>query len=283
MHYHTDMTYSVVIPTYNRCIPLQRAIDSVLSQSYKNIEIIVVDDGSTDDTATIVAERYPDIIYRYQPNQGPAAARNHGIQYATGEYIALLDSDDRWHDGKIQTEQQLFQRYPQAGAISGNTQTYIQKQLSSADGYLKRDIVFHKARPQFFDWSQRIMERGPTCFTSTLCFKRSTLAYFDFQPFDESLRFDEDWDFEFRLFNHFPVLLYPDIVCERHINDDGTRHYYSPSGKHKSAQEQYTIWVQQQKIIDRYLENHQHASVRERFIQRRNLLAQHINQYRIAV
>lgn len=91
---------SVVIPSYNRAHLLPRAIDSVLSQELQPEEVIVVDDGSTDDTNTLV-ERYPQIRYIYQCNSGAAIARNHGVQEAKGEWIAFLDSDDFWNPGYL--------------------------------------------------------------------------------------------------------------------------------------------------------------------------------------
>jgi len=89
---------SIIIPTYNRAKFIRQSIDSVLNQTYKNIELIVVNDGSGDNTSEIVEEyrrQYPGIIkYFYQENKGPSAARNKGIKEAQGEYIAFIDSDD---------------------------------------------------------------------------------------------------------------------------------------------------------------------------------------------
>ena len=86
---------SVIIPTFNRAHLVKRAIDSVFSQTYKNIELIVVDDGSVDDTKNIVG-KYSNIRYILQANQGQAAARNAGLEVSTGTLIACLDSDDFW-------------------------------------------------------------------------------------------------------------------------------------------------------------------------------------------
>ena len=84
---------SVVIPSYNSAQFLPEAIESVLEQSYPHFEVIVVDDGSTDDTKE-VCDRYPKVKYFYQKNQGHATARNTGLRISTGEYIIFLDSDD---------------------------------------------------------------------------------------------------------------------------------------------------------------------------------------------
>jgi glycosyltransferase involved in cell wall biosynthesis len=92
---------SVVIPVFNRARCLGRAIDSVLDQDFKDIELIVVDDGSTDDTRKIL-QGYGDRVRSvFQENQGPGAARNNGVGHATGEWIAFLDSDDVWLPQKL--------------------------------------------------------------------------------------------------------------------------------------------------------------------------------------
>ncbi|MCB1025827.1 MAG: glycosyltransferase family 2 protein, partial [Acidobacteria bacterium] len=91
------MLASVIIPTYNRADKIARAIESARGQTFPNKQIIVVDDGSTDNTAEIVA-KYPDVKYFYQKNQKQAAARNAGLKFAKGDYIATLDSDDVWNE-----------------------------------------------------------------------------------------------------------------------------------------------------------------------------------------
>ncbi len=101
---------SVIIPTYNDSNNLIKAIESVLSQTYPNIEIIVVDDGSTDDTRNILSS-YIDsnkIIYLYQKNSSVGVARENGVKISNGEYIAYLDSDDRWIDNDKIKQQVLF-------------------------------------------------------------------------------------------------------------------------------------------------------------------------------
>lgn len=106
------MLVSVIIPTWNRCEPLKEAIDSVLRQKEVPYELLVIDDGSQDGTRAMITAEYPEIRYFYFPNAGPAAARNRGIEQAHGEWLAFLDSDDRWQSGKLRAQLDFFQEHP---------------------------------------------------------------------------------------------------------------------------------------------------------------------------
>jgi len=92
---------SVIIPLYNSARFIKNTLQSVADQTYKNVEILCVDDGSTDATKDVIAAHFPGVHYLYQNNKGPAAARNLGIKKATGDYIAFLDSDDIWLPEKL--------------------------------------------------------------------------------------------------------------------------------------------------------------------------------------
>jgi glycosyltransferase involved in cell wall biosynthesis len=247
--------YSVIIPTYNRCHLLAEAIDSVIQQNYPALEIIVIDDGSTDATTDMMANKYPGVRYFYQTNQGPASARNRGIIEASGELVAFLDSDDIWLDNKINIELSLLRDFPDTDVLAGNANAYIENTLRTQDTFAQRNILFTHQQPRFFDWSMSIIQKGPVCCTSSMTFKKSALLQLGEKPFDESLRFDEDWDLEFRLFGQLTVLLYPQVVCTTRAFNDGTRHFYSAPGQPKSHKEQQTIWQQQKDIITRYLNN----------------------------
>jgi len=98
------MKISVVIPTYNRIALVERAIDSVLRQSIKPFDIIVVDDGSDDGTSEMIQKKYRSINLVQQQNSGVSAARNNGIKHAKGDWIALLDSDDEWTEKKLENQ-----------------------------------------------------------------------------------------------------------------------------------------------------------------------------------
>ena len=92
---------SVVIPTYNAARYVGQAVDSVLAQTFRDVEVIVVDDGSTDDTANLIRELGPPVRYLHQENQGVSVARNRGLAESTGRYVAFLDADDTWLPGKL--------------------------------------------------------------------------------------------------------------------------------------------------------------------------------------
>ncbi len=112
---------SVIIPVYNSEKYLAEAVDSVRAQRYAPMEIIIIDDGSTDGTAGVVRGLGDDIRYVYQANAGPAAARNHGLRLAQGEIIAFQDADDVWTEDKLTVQLTLLARHPSAGVVLGFT------------------------------------------------------------------------------------------------------------------------------------------------------------------
>lgn len=116
---------SVIIPTYNRAHLVSEAIQSVMDQDIINcdFEIIVVDDGSTDETRQVVSGFRGKVQYIYQDNQGVGAARNRGIKEATGEWLAFLDSDDRWLPDKISLQFKVLELFPQYRAVYSNFYT----------------------------------------------------------------------------------------------------------------------------------------------------------------
>lgn len=108
---------SVVIPTYNRAHLLGPCIESVLAQTYRPIEIVVVDDGSTDETPALAASFPPEVRYVRQANRGVAGARNTGLAHARGEFVAFLDSDDRWLPFKLALQVAFLKAWPEVGMV----------------------------------------------------------------------------------------------------------------------------------------------------------------------
>jgi glycosyltransferase involved in cell wall biosynthesis len=105
---------SVIIPTYNRASLVTEAVDSVLAQSFRNLELIVIDDGSTDETGARLAAYGARLRYNRQERSGVSAARNRGLELACGEWVAFLDSDDLWQPKKLEVQVNFFARNPGA-------------------------------------------------------------------------------------------------------------------------------------------------------------------------
>lgn len=116
---------SVIVPVYNGVKFIAEAIESICAQNYHPLEIIIVDDGSTDDTSKIV-QSYKNIRYIYQANQGVAAARNTGIKNSSGELIAFLDADDCWVPNKLNIQADCLLKNPHIGYILGRQQNFLE-------------------------------------------------------------------------------------------------------------------------------------------------------------
>jgi glycosyltransferase involved in cell wall biosynthesis len=131
MHNEIHDLISVIIPVYNCERYLAQAIDSVLAQTYSPLEIIVVDDGSTDDSAR-VAQSYSEVRYFWQENGGISAARNRGIDAITGDFVAFLDSDDLWSSEKLQRQIEAFAATPDLDVVFGWVRQFISPDIDDA-------------------------------------------------------------------------------------------------------------------------------------------------------
>lgn len=218
---------SVVVPTYNRAYCVGRAIDSVRKQTHKNWELIVVDDGSTDDTAAFVSKQYgsdPRIRYIHQTNAGVSAARNTGINAARGNFVAFLDSDDVWKPWKLELQLECFRAFPDIGMVwtefqavdaAGKlvTQRYLRKMYGAYRFFPTSESLFSNSRelssivrsglnPEpgarvYVGNIYPAMLRGNLVHTSTVMLSRERLE--KVQGFDLELTLSgEDYDFHFR-------------------------------------------------------------------------------------
>src|SRR5690348_13004759 len=113
---------SAAITTYNRARYLPEAIESILAQTIRDLEIVVVDDGSTDDTDAVVAPYLGRVRYVRQANGGRAAARNAAVRLARGELIGFCDSDDRWLPDRLERQLQALESWPEVGMVHGQVE-----------------------------------------------------------------------------------------------------------------------------------------------------------------
>ncbi|MBW1742394.1 MAG: glycosyltransferase [Deltaproteobacteria bacterium] len=187
-------TVSVIIPTYNRAWALNEAIESVMAQDYHDFEIVVVDDGSTDNTSEIL-QAFPEIHVVRQDTQGVSAARNAGIERASGDLIAFLDSDDLWLPAKLSTQVAFFDSHPDA-LICQTEETWVRNGLR----------VNPKKRHKKF--SGMIFERSlELCIVSPSAVMMKSLLFDEVGGFDETLPVCEDYDLWLRIACRFPIYL----------------------------------------------------------------------------
>ena len=189
---------SVIITTYNRNKFLEQAIVSVVNQTYKNIEILVVDDGSNENYAEKICNKFQNCIYYFKNNGGISSARNYGIQHAKGEFIAFLDDDDLFMSHKIQKQLEILLKYKQYDCVhssvlvinDNNEETGVVLGASENKVHMRSGYVFWNAL-------------GSWCVKSPTPFIRKRV--FDKVLFDDQLQVGEDFDFYQRLFYFYKV------------------------------------------------------------------------------
>ncbi len=216
------MDISVVIPTHNRASLVCRAIRSVLDQTLAPREIIVVDDGSVDGTALLLARTFPSVTVLRQANAGVSAARNRGIDAAGGEWIALLDSDDEWLPRKLESQATLMIGNPEL-RVCHTDEIWIRNGRRVNPGR-------RHAKPEGRIFRQCL----PLCCVSpsSVMLHGSVLA--DAGLFDPDMPACEDYDLWLRIFQHYPAGLvkdpclikyggHPDQLSRRHWGMDRFR------------------------------------------------------------
>jgi glycosyltransferase involved in cell wall biosynthesis len=201
-----DPTISVVIPTYNRARFLPAAVASVRAQSYPCNEVLIVDDGSTDDTTEVVAGLGPEVRLIRQANAGPAAARNRGIHEAGGDLVAFLDTDDRWLPGKLAAQVELFRREPALGLVCADMAIENAAGVRLVDSNfvqrgLQQGFAALNGRP-VPDAPRRLLELN-FVNTSTVVARRQLLT--DLGGFDTRLRYGEDLELWLRIAARHPI------------------------------------------------------------------------------
>jgi GT2 family glycosyltransferase len=184
---------SVVIPTYNRVHVLERAIESVLSQTYSNYEIIVVDDGSTDSTKAAIAQSYGNVRLLSIPHSGVSKARNRGIMDADGKWVAFLDSDDYWLPRKLERQMEFLKAYPQY-TICHTNEIWIRNGVRINQG---------KKHRKFMGWFFKPCLHLCLISPSSVIIHKSVFE--NCGMFDEQFEVVEDYDLWLRITSKYPV------------------------------------------------------------------------------
>jgi len=195
---------SVIIPTYNRAWALEAAVDSVLAQDYPEVELIVVDDGSTDETPALLARYGEALRVLTLENGGVSRARNHGIAASAGEFIAFLDSDDCWLPEKLSEQAAFFEANPEA-LICQTEEIWIR------NGKRVNPCKHHKKLSgEIFEASLHLCLVSP----SAVMMKRALFE--EIGLFDESLPACEDYDLWLRIACRYPVYTTPSPLVVKH-------------------------------------------------------------------
>jgi glycosyltransferase involved in cell wall biosynthesis len=200
---------SIIVPAYNAAEFLPEALDSILRQTYPHWEVVVVDDGSTDDTAAIVEGFIPifrgRLGYLYQDNRGAAAARNTAIRACRGELIALLDADDVWLEKRLERCVGLLDMDPEVGLVHG------QVMRVDREGKLLGEPPNPQAKYLSGRIARHIYARRAHILAPTVLFRRRCLDVAGF--FDESFQATEDRDLWYRIARSFPVAYLSEVLA----------------------------------------------------------------------
>lgn len=203
----TPATISVVIPCFNAERYIAAAIRSALAQDWSDIEIIVIDDGSTDRSVELVGDAFPEVKLLRQTKQGAAAARNLGIRRSHGDWIAFLDADDFWLPGKLQAQWRLLDAQPTARMAYGAWQVWFSVEASPPTEYIDQ-VLSQAADPDQWagpsGWIYPRLLLDCEVWTSTVLMRRSLFEEIGF--FDAALPIGEDYDLWLRASQATPIL-----------------------------------------------------------------------------
>lgn len=205
-------TISVIIPAYNYARYLGEAIDSVFAQTYPALEIVVVDDGSADDTSEVLAGYGDRIRAIRQQNQGVSAARNAGISAARGEYVAFLDADDVWHPSKLEAQMARFDADPNLGLV------YCGAESFNAEGQTMqvwRDGMQGRVAINMLRFDRGVMA-APGC--NIVVPKRVAE---EIGGFDTRMTVSEDWDFYYRVAARYAIGFTGEALVRYRIHGSG--------------------------------------------------------------
>lgn len=202
------MQISVVIPVYNRERLITRALDSVYAQTSPPDEVIVVDDGSTDDSSSQISSLYPDVKLICQKNKGVSEARNNGIRHATFDWIALLDSDDEWLPDKLQVIRETQQHHPE------------QKFFHSDEIWVRNGTRVNPMKKHQKQGGMIFEQCLPLCVISPSAVVMHRSLFDQIGMFDESLPACEDYDLWLRLCHRFPVFYIDQLLIKKYGGHD---------------------------------------------------------------
>jgi glycosyltransferase involved in cell wall biosynthesis len=239
------MKLSVVIPTWNRAHLVCDAIDSALNQRPGHVEVIVVDDASTDETTEVVTRIYGNWIrlLRLTDRGGAGAARNAGVALARGEFVAFLDSDDVWLPEKFDAELRVFERFPNAEAVLSDSQNFFEQQADGASRFAQNGLLAATGGEVRWandcDWLWT--NSTNTVHTCSVTVRRAALARLGNKLFAEDLDCCEDWEFQMRVCHLCRVVVLPKVLAHVRRFDDNSRNGRGIPGRQASKDQELVL------------------------------------------
>jgi glycosyltransferase involved in cell wall biosynthesis len=205
---------SVIVPTYNCARFLGQAIESVLAQDYSDLEVVVVDDGSTDGTEELVRRFPPRVRYFRQDNRGPGAARNLGLARAEGELLAFLDSDDLWMPSKLSRQVEVLERDAECGVVCSDARVIdAEGGLLEASNFQRNGFDLSRTNGWVFEYE--LIQ--PFILPSSAIIRRKVAT--ELGGFDESLALAQTTDFFVRASYRYRVRCLPEQLVMRRRHD----------------------------------------------------------------
>ncbi|HEV7744719.1 MAG TPA: glycosyltransferase [Pyrinomonadaceae bacterium] len=246
---------SVVIPTRNRAHLVCEAIESALGQRSGQVEVIVVDDGSTDDTTSLLTRTYGSRIklLTLPERKGVGAARNAGVRLATGEVLGFLDDDDLWLPGKLDAELRVFQQYPEAEAVVSDSLSFLEGEPAAQTFFAKNGLLAASRGCTCWvsecDWLWTNSMNGVAMCSMTL--RRSLWERLGETLFAEDLTTCEDWELEMRVYYLGKVVVLPEVWAQVRLFDDGSRIGRATTGKPKTREQEIGYLRDRLKVMER--------------------------------
>jgi glycosyltransferase involved in cell wall biosynthesis len=244
-----------VIPTWNRAGLVGEAVESALAQEGGDLEVIVVDDGSTDGTAELIERRFDKSVKLLQTatRSGAGAARNVGVSQATGDLLAFLDSDDLWLPGKLKAELDVLEQFPDAEAIVSDSRFIVDGQFVGTSRFAESGALAatggRARRVDDSPWLWTIPMNGVSTCGITLCRRAVTKLG---QPlFATDLNSCEDWELEVRLYQECRVVALPEVWSHVRWIDDGTRNGRACPGQPRTREQEIGLQRDRLTVIDR--------------------------------
>lgn len=251
----TKPLLSVVIPTWNRAHIVGEAIESALNQRAGEVEVIVVDDCSTDATLDLVKKTFGSRVHVLQmaTRCGQGTARNAGALLAAGEFVGFLDSDDVWLPGKLEAELRVFAEHPAAIAVISDSQNFFEGRRDPASRFAQNGLLeATRGRVRLVDdcdwmWTNSTI----TAHMCGITVRRTALAQLGRRLFAEDLSVCEDWEFQMRLYSLGQVVVLPEIYSWVRRFNDGSRLGRSIPGQAPTRQQEIALLRARLTVMER--------------------------------